>query len=223
MAHSAKPYQCAHSPAAPTLHFCPFEAAAIGLHEAIVVARLRFWLGRSKHIFGGRPWVYNTYPEWQRQFPFWSVFTVKNLFRRLEQLGVIESTQRFNTNRWNRRKWYTLNAEALAELVGIGGVAEVESAEASTMDMPDPIEGQTFTPIEGIESASIDGADFVPCKDSGRSSGEIFKRACEGEPDEEARQPALETAGPVVPSCHHGAKPEPIEATEVVNELGCGL
>lgn len=122
MAQTAQPYQCAHSPAAPTLHFCPLEAAAIGLKEAIVIVRLRFWLSRSKHIFGGRTWVYNTYPEWQQQFPFWSVFTVKNLFRRLEQLGVIESTQRFNTNRWNRRKWYTLNAEALAELVGSGGV-----------------------------------------------------------------------------------------------------
>ena len=87
------------------LYFCPLEAEAIGLNEAIVVARLRFWLGRSKHSFGGRPWVYNTYPEWQKQFLFWSIFTVKNIFRRLEELGVLESTQHFNTNRWNKTKW----------------------------------------------------------------------------------------------------------------------
>jgi len=30
------------------LYFCPLEAEAIGLNEAIVVARLRFWLGRSQ-------------------------------------------------------------------------------------------------------------------------------------------------------------------------------
>lgn len=123
--------------------------------------------------------------------PFWSVFTVKNLFQRLEQLGVIESTQRFNINRWNRTKWYTLNAEALAELAGSGGVADAEAAEASAMDMATSIEGQASTPIEGIESASIDGADFVPSFVSGRSSGEIPNRACESEPEAGARSPAL--------------------------------
>lgn len=42
------------SAATSTLHFCPLEAEAIGLSEAIVVARLRFWLARSKHCFGGQ-------------------------------------------------------------------------------------------------------------------------------------------------------------------------
>lgn len=60
MAQSAQRHQCAQPPASPTLHFYPLEAEAIGLNEAIVVARLRFWLGRSKHSYGGRPWVYNT-------------------------------------------------------------------------------------------------------------------------------------------------------------------
>ncbi len=64
MPQTATHHQCAHSPAAPTLHFCPLEAEAIGLSEAIVIARLRFWLSRSKHICGGRPWVYNTYSAW---------------------------------------------------------------------------------------------------------------------------------------------------------------
>ncbi|PON13043.1 hypothetical protein C2W62_36425 [Candidatus Entotheonella serta] len=159
MPQTAQHHQCAQKPSpAPTLYFCPLEAAAIGLLEAIVVARLRFWLGRSKHIFGGTPWVYNTYAEWQRQFPFWSVFTVKNLFRRLERLGVIESTQRFNTNRWNRRKWYTLNAEALAELVGSGGVpnavepvTEAAASEAVGMDAAAPMDGQPAAAIDERE------------------------------------------------------------------------
>lgn len=125
MAQTATHHQCAHSPGTPTtMHFCPAVAAAIGLKESIIVERLRFWLGRSKHIFGGRPWVYNTYTEWQGQFPFWAVDTVKKLFQKLEHLGVIEGTQRFNFNRWNRTKWYTLNAEALAALTGNSGTAD---------------------------------------------------------------------------------------------------
>lgn len=204
MAQSATPYQRAQSPATPTLHFCPLEAESLGLNEAIVVARLRFWLSRTKHHFGGRPWVYNTYSQWQRQFPFWSVFTVKAIFRRLEQLGVLESTQRFNTNRWLRTKWYTLNLETLAELVGSAVapnaselvMAEAAAGEAAAMEAAPPIEGIDQPPIEGI--------DFVPCLKSGRASKKILKRAREGEPSGGARQPA---------------PPDPKPAEEAINEL----
>ena len=118
MPQTAQQHQCAQSPASPTLYFCPLEAETIGLNEAIVIARLRFWLNRSQHIHDGQAWVYNTYPDWQKQFPFWSVFTVKSTFRRLEHLGILESTQRLNRSRWNKTKWYTLNTAVLAELTG---------------------------------------------------------------------------------------------------------
>ncbi|ETX03706.1 MAG: hypothetical protein ETSY1_46395 (plasmid) [Candidatus Entotheonella factor] len=224
MPQTVQHHQCAQKQAAPALYFCPLEAEAIGLNEAIVVARLRFWLSRTKHIFGGRPWVYNTYPEWQRQFPFWSVFTVKAIFRRLERLGVLESTQRFNANRWYRRKWYTLNAEALAELVGCAvvpnaaepAVAEAAAGEttamgATAMEAAAPIEGEQVcaiegidqAPIEGIEQAPIEGIDFVLCLESGRSPDRSSKRACASEPDEEARS----------------HPPDPKSGKEAVNEL----
>ncbi len=208
MAQTAKPYQCAQKQAPPALHFCPHEAEALGLPEAIVLARLRFWLGRSKHVFGGRAWVYNTYADWQRQFPFWSVFTVKAVFRRLERLGVLESTQRFNTNRWNRTKWYTLNAEALAALVGshvVTSPAEPATAgQAAARGADAAIEGEPAVAIDGSAAAAIDGGDFVPCLEAERSPERSTKRTCPGEPAGGARQPALETAEPEVPACHHG-------------------
>jgi hypothetical protein len=188
------------------LYFCPLEAEAIGLNEAIVVARIRFWLGRSKHIFGGRPWVYNTYPEWQKQFPFWSVFTVKNIFRRLEELGVLESTQRFNTNRWNKTKWYTLNEDVLAELMGHTSAAEaVEPVVADTaetevvaMDTEVLMDGQQTTAIDGIGTASIDRIDIVPSLTE-RSPDINTKSACAREPEGGARPHALENHKPAEP------------------------
>jgi hypothetical protein len=191
------------------LCFCPLEAEAIGLNEAIVVARLRFWLGRSKHIYGGRPWIYNTYPEWQKQFPFWSVFTVKNIFRRLEELGVLESTQRFNANRWNKTKWYTLNEDVLAGLMGRTIAAEpaepvaadVAETEVVSMGAEVAMDGQQIPAIEGTETAPIDGVNVVPSLTE-RSPDKHTKRACACESEGEARPPALEnhklTAPPVV-------------------------
>jgi hypothetical protein len=182
------------------LYFCPLEAEAIGLNEAIIVARIRFWLGRSKHIFGGRPWVYNTYPEWQKQFPFWSVFTIKNIFRRLEELGVLASTQRFNANRWNKTKWYTLNEDVLAELMGHAEAAEpvvtaAAETEAASMGEEVAMDGQPTPAIEGTETAAIDGINVVPSLTE-RSPEKNTKSAGGREPDAGARPHALEDHKP---------------------------
>lgn len=221
MAQTATRHQCAQKQATPMLYFCPLEAEALGLNEAIVVARLRFWLSRTKHIFGGRPWVYNTYLEWQRQFPFWSVFTVKAVFRRLEQLGVLESTQHFNTSRWYKRKWYTLDEDVLAEMLGtdvVSGVgptlvpngAEPEAAElaepqAIAMGTEATIEEQPSLPLDGIASDPIEGIDSVSSL-SKRSTEKSSQSACAREPDEEARARTLQTPEPVVTGSHHGVE-----------------
>ena len=192
MAQSAQPYQCAQSLGVPKLHFCPLEAEAIGLNEAVVVERLRFWLSRSKHFHEGKPWVYNTYPDWQRQFPFWSVFTVKSIFRRLEKLGVLESTQRFNRSRWNRTKWYTLNDDALAELLGQDAAAEA-AEPAAAMGAAVAMERQPAAAIDGTAAAAIDGADFVPCL-AVRSTERNPQSAGAREPNGEARALPLAAA-----------------------------
>ncbi|MFK9094406.1 hypothetical protein [Bacillus salipaludis] len=54
----------------------PSLAAKIGLNEAVVLQQIHYWLGISKHNIEGRTWVYNTYEEWQKQLPFWSVSTI---------------------------------------------------------------------------------------------------------------------------------------------------
>jgi hypothetical protein len=195
MAYSATPYQCAQSPTTHTLYFCPLEAEAIGLNEAIVVSRIRFWLGRSKHVFGDKPWVYNTYPDWQKQFPFWSVFTVKSIFRHLEELGVLESTQRFNTNRWNKTKWYTLNEDVLAELMG--RAVAVEAAEPVVADAAktEVVSMSAKVAMDGQQTTPIDGINFVPSL-TGRSPDKDSKSACACEPGGGARTHALEDHKP---------------------------
>lgn len=86
----------------------PGLAMAVGLNEAIVLQQLHYWLGRSRHVREGKRWVYNSYEGWQRQFPWWSVDTVKRALRSLEDRGLI-TTGTFNRMKMDRTKWYTID------------------------------------------------------------------------------------------------------------------
>src|SRR5690625_1064682 len=90
----------------------PTLAKKIGLNEAIVLQQIHFWLSVSDHEKDGRKWVYNSYDEWQKQFPFWSKSTVIRIFNRLEEGGYVESAN-YNAMTIDRTKWYTINYDLL--------------------------------------------------------------------------------------------------------------
>jgi len=219
MAQSATHHQCAHIQPPTTIRFCPSVAAAIGVSEAIVIHRLDYWLGRTKHHFDDRAWIYNTYESWQEQFSFWSLRTIQATFRRLEHLGIVESSQAHNRSRWDKTKWYTINYAKLEELV-----PQTSAMEAPAVDIPmtapsilpeaTPDETQTDT-IDDAQTDTIDDAEVSPSwitKNSPtKDSNKILSRARVREPDAGARAHALETTSPVVSPCHHEKKP--------VNEL----
>ena len=94
----------------------PSLAVKIGLNEAVVLQQTHFWLTISKHVIKGKRWVYNTYLDWQKQLPFWSVSTIKRTIHSLERQGYLIS------GNWNKvildqTKWYTIDYEKLEELV----------------------------------------------------------------------------------------------------------
>ncbi len=86
----------------------PTIAVAIGLNEAIVLQQMNYWLKRSNHAHDGKTWIYNSIPEWKRQFPFWSESTVKRTLATLEKDGLIISGQ-FNKDRRDKTKWYRID------------------------------------------------------------------------------------------------------------------
>jgi hypothetical protein len=187
------------------MRFCPNVAAAIGVNEAIVIHRLDYWIGRTKHRFDGRAWVYNTYESWQEQFSFWSRRTIQATFRRLERLGIVESSQAHNRSRWDKTKWYTIDYARLSELV-----PQTPATEAPAVDMP--MTAPSMVPEAIIEETQTDIIDdetssssWITKTSSTQNSKELLNRACACEPDAEARPPALED--------HQRAEPR------VVNDL----
>lgn len=98
-----------------TLVILPSLAMKIGFREAIILQQIHYWLTKSLHIIEGRKWVYNTYRDWQKQFPFWSQSTVKRTILNLEKQGLLISGN-WNTLKLDKTKWYTIDYEKINKL-----------------------------------------------------------------------------------------------------------
>lgn len=98
------------------LQLLPTLACVIGDRAAIAFQQLHYWIGKSKNEWDGRRWVYNSYAEWQRDsFPFWTEDMVARVFQSLEERGLVLAINNPN-NKYDRRKWYTIDYDALNSL-----------------------------------------------------------------------------------------------------------
>ena len=95
----------------------PTLAEKIGLNEAIILQQIHYWLDPriNKNFREGVYWVYNTYQDWLKQFPFWSKDTVKRTIKSLERQNLLLS-KNLNEDQFNKTKWYTINYTILEGL-----------------------------------------------------------------------------------------------------------
>lgn len=95
----------------------PSLAVIIGLNEAIILQQVHYWLDTriNNNIINGMPWVYNTYSQWAKQFPFWSEVTIRRTIKSLEDKKLLISDN-FNKGAFSNQKWYTINYEELENL-----------------------------------------------------------------------------------------------------------
>lgn len=112
----------------------PELANILGLNEAIVIQQIHYWLEINrkahKNFYDGVYWTYNTYEDWQLQFPFWSIKTIKTTMKKLECQGLI-LTGNYNKLKMDRTKWYTINYEAFNEKI-----SKCKSCPTIVQDLP---------------------------------------------------------------------------------------
>ncbi len=98
-------------------------ATVLGLHEAIIIHQIQYWINiyetkqDANHFRDGRWWVYNTYEEWQAQFPFLCLRTIKYIIKKLSNYGIILKTGQYNKMGIDRTNWYSIDEDRLAELI----------------------------------------------------------------------------------------------------------
>ncbi|MEH7490677.1 hypothetical protein [Neobacillus niacini] len=115
------------------LMIVPSLAVEIGLNEAVVLQQIHYWLTMSKHKIEGKKWVYNTYEDWQKQFPFWSISTIRRTFYSLEKSGIVISAN-WNALQLDKTKWYTIN---YGQLLKIEKRCEPSTAQSEPAEVSD--------------------------------------------------------------------------------------
>lgn len=97
----------------------PKLATVIGLNEAIVLQQIHYWViintKKGQNFHDGYYWTYNTYEDWQENFPFWSTRTVRRIIRKLEDMEVVISGN-YNKLKIDNTKWYRIDFDKLDEI-----------------------------------------------------------------------------------------------------------
>jgi uncharacterized phage protein (TIGR02220 family) len=129
-----------------SLVILPSVAMKIGLREAIILQQIFYWLTKKDaHVIEGRRWTYNTYKEWQKQFPFWSETTIKRSFLNLEKQGLLISAN-WNTLKMDKTKWYTINYEKLELLeLSLFDSSKVTPEQSLAGTNPDSVQTRSNT------------------------------------------------------------------------------
>ncbi len=93
---------------------------AVGMREAAILQQLHYLIRESKHEYEGKKWTYNTYQGWYEHcFDYMSVATIKKAFLKLEKMGLVITTDKFNKMKIDKTKWYSINYEELNKLNSI--------------------------------------------------------------------------------------------------------
>lgn len=98
------------------LQVLPTLAKKIGLNEAIILQQIHYWNRinekNNHNFYDGYYWTYNTYEDWQKQFPFWSTRTIQRAINRLEKLKLVVSGN-YNELKLDKTKWYRIDYKVL--------------------------------------------------------------------------------------------------------------
>lgn len=152
----------------PPLQVLPSLARKVGLNEAILLQQLHFRSLISSNLRDGHKWVYKTFEEWQEEFPFWSIKTIKRIVKKLEDEEYIFSTSKYNRMKMDRTKWYRINYPQCStnkETEEVRIVSECPDAEghndSNVWDKVSPCHRDTMTPpitkeIKSIKKESVE-------------------------------------------------------------------
>jgi hypothetical protein len=159
----------------------PSLAKKVGLNESIVSQQLHYWLNditkseKKSHYRDGFYWVWNTYEEWHKQFPWWSVRTIRRILEALEESKLVV-TANYNKMPMDKTKWYRIDYEVLRQITG-------EAKELEHPELQSVQNGQSENKgVEGDQPVEPNepGVDKMasPCGQNGQSMWTSWPDPC---------------------------------------------
>lgn len=89
----------------------------IGIEEALFVQQLYYRLETRGVEKEGHIWYRQTYQGWAKQCPQWNIRKIKRLVMKLERYQIIISSNKFNSFKTDRSKWYRIDYEKIEQIV----------------------------------------------------------------------------------------------------------
>ena len=136
----------------------PTLAVKLGnVNKAIILQQVHYLLQSAKlskneyvHV-DDKWWVYNSYKEWRKYFPWLAEVTIKGLFGMLEHDGLVVSRQGVK-DKLDRRKWYTIDYDAY--LTRISSIGQNLSDEHEIETIPSDVQNLSDVNKESENSNS---------------------------------------------------------------------
>lgn len=104
-------------------HFNVELATKIGIEKAVIINNLYFWINHNAknktHVYDGSVWTYNSSSAFSKLFPYIKERTIARYLTELEKDGIIQ-TGNYNTNLFDKTKWYAFTRYFLEELNNLG-------------------------------------------------------------------------------------------------------
>ena len=123
----------------PPMVMDPDLAVLVGGWESMFLQQIHYWVEinreSGRNYREGEYWTYNTYENWQKQFPWLSVRTIKRVIINLESKGLL-ITGNFNTLKIDRTKWYRIDYGALESMYVVSGNGGAKLARPSCQNGP---------------------------------------------------------------------------------------
>lgn len=120
-------------------------AEKYGLHEAIILENLYFWVKKNiangQNYYDGNYWTYNSAKAFTELFPYMSNATIRRVLGRLESLGLV-MTGNYNKVAYDRTKWYALTKSGFALF---GDMPAAEPVGMSTICSNQQMQGQDLS------------------------------------------------------------------------------
>lgn len=92
-------------------------AIRIGIEEALFLQQLYYRLETQGVEKEGHIWYRQTYQGWAKQCPQWNIRKIKRLVMKLERYQIIISSNKFNSFKTDRSKWYRIDYGKIDQIV----------------------------------------------------------------------------------------------------------
>ena len=118
----------------------PSLACVLGVEEALLLQHLHYRLQQQDVLHDSEAWYCQSHSNWAKQFPFWNEQKIKRLMIRLEKLGIVHSTDKFNQFYVDRTKWYKIDYNLLQNIIASYEQQQPDVQEKIIAAMPTTLE-----------------------------------------------------------------------------------